>query len=110
MLTDLEGKLENLLGQMDLMDPQYVEHAEKVREKDRRERVRVEKLKIAKEEYEERLRRSMARSAAPVKRIKTKKVMYRSRPIHKNQKKKQKGDGFEDSERAEDARNARYLT
>ena len=32
MLTDLEGKLENLLGQMDLMDPHYVEHAEKTRD------------------------------------------------------------------------------
>ena len=86
-----------------------MEHAEKIREKERRERVRVEKLKKAKEEYEERLRRSMARSAAPVKRVTTKKVMYRSRPIHKSKKKK-KSDGFEDSEREADARNARYLT
>ena len=30
MLTDLEGKLEFLLAEMETMDPEYVEHAEKV--------------------------------------------------------------------------------
>lgn len=109
MLTDLEGKLEFLLSEMELMDPEYVEHAEKLREKERREKVRIEKLKKAQEEYEERLKRSMARSNAPVEKKKTKKIMFRSQPITKTSKKKskkKKADSTIDSARM----NSRYFS
>lgn len=105
MLTDLEGKLESLLSQMTQMDPAYVDQAEKAKEKERRERVRQQRLKIQQEEYEERLRRSMARAAAPVKKVKGKKVMYRV-DIQKKKTRKKKTDTA-----AEEAkRNERYFS
>merc|ERR1712100_365609 len=67
MLTDLEGKLESLLAEMETMDSEYVEGAEKAKDKERRERVRAIRIKEAQEEYEARLLRSMERAAAPVK-------------------------------------------
>ena len=39
MLTDLEAKLEELLTQIEEMPEEYVEHAEKKKERERRDRV-----------------------------------------------------------------------
>jgi len=103
MLTDLEGKLEQLLSEMEMMDPKYVEDAEKAREKDRREKVRLARMEKAKDEYEDRLQRSIDRAAAPVVKKKGKQVMFRSRPF---KKKKKKRDLVENTE---DTRDARYL-
>merc|ERR1711934_1269549 len=55
MLTDLEGKLEFLLAEMETMDLKYVEIAEKAKDKERRERVRAIRINEAQEEYEARL-------------------------------------------------------
>jgi hypothetical protein len=105
MLTDLEGELERLLGQMAEMDPAYVDQAEKAKEKERREKVRQQRIKVQQEEYEERLRRSMARAAAPVKKVKGKKVMYRVDIQKKKTKKKTR-----DVEAEEAKRNERYFS
>eukprot|EP00750_Incisomonas_marina_P016672 INCI19271.1.p1 GENE.INCI19271.1~~INCI19271.1.p1 ORF type:complete len:544 (-),score=173.49 INCI19271.1:843-2474(-) len=78
MLTELEGKLEYLLSEMEKMDPEYVETAEKSKEKERRERVRQLRMKEQQEEYEARLRRSMERAAAPIKKQSGKPAMTRS--------------------------------
>jgi hypothetical protein len=78
MLTELEGKLEYLLAEMEKMDPEYVETAEKSKEKERRERVRQLRMKEQQEEYEARLRRSMERAAAPIKKQTGKPLMTRS--------------------------------
>eukprot|EP00501_MAST-03F_sp_TOSAG23-6_P001747 GSMAST32.ASY1.ANO1.1824.1 assembled CDS len=101
MLTDLEGTLENLLNQMSEMDPEYVEMAEKAKEKERREKVRQDRLAIQQEEYEERLRRSMARAAAPVKKRKGKKIMKRSY-IEKKQVKNKTDSKAEQAKRDEE--------
>jgi len=89
MLTELEGKLEHLLSEMEKMDPEYVEAAEKSKEKERRERVRQLRMKEQQEEYEARLRRSMERAAAPIKKQSGKPAMTRSY-LKKPKKKKTK--------------------
>jgi len=103
MLTELEGKLERLLTEMEMMDPKYVEDAEKAREKERREKVRLARMKKAQDEYEDRLQRSIDRAAAPVVKKKGKQVMFRSQPF---KKKKKKRDTVENTE---DTKDARYL-
>lgn len=68
----------HLLSEMERMDPEYVETAEKSKEKERRERVRQLRMKEQQEEYEARLRRSMERAAAPIKKQTGKPAMTRS--------------------------------
>merc|ERR1711934_1213595 len=102
MLTDLEGKLEFLLAEMETMDIKYVETAEKAKDKERRERVRAIRIKEAQEEYEARLIRSMERAAAPVKKKTGKPVMFRS--VLKTKKKKKKHNKEEEKKRAQQLR------
>lgn len=102
MLTDLEGKLEFLLAEMETMDKEYVEGAEKAKDKERRERVRAIRIKEAQEEYEARLLRSMERAAAPVKKKTGKPVMFRS--VLKTKKKKKKHNREEEAKRAQQLR------
>lgn len=71
------------------MDTEYVETAEKSKEKQRRERVRQMRMKEQQEEYEARLRRSMERAAAPIKKQTGKPAMTRSY-LKKPKKKKSK--------------------
>merc|ERR1719183_2429125 len=102
MLTDLEGKLESLLAEMETMDKAYVDTAEKAKDKERRERVRAIRIKEAQEEYEARLLRSMERAAAPVKKKTGKPVMFRS--VLKTKKKKKKHNREEEAKRAQQLR------
>merc|ERR1712054_220907 len=78
MLTDIEGKLEYLLSNIQQMDQDYVQQAEKTKEKERRERVRQMRMREQQEEYEARLRRSMERASAPIKKKTGKPKMFRS--------------------------------
>ena len=89
MLTDLEARLEELLGHIKHMPQEYVIKAEKLKEKERRERVRTERLTQQQEQYEERLRKSIERSMQAPKKRTGKPVMFRSA---KPQKKETKTD------------------
>lgn len=106
MLTELEGNLEYLLSEMEKMDPEYVETAEKSKEKERRERVRQLRMKEQQEEYEARLRRSMERAAAPIKKQSGKPQMTRSY-LKKRKKKKTKKNLEEEMKRKQ---TERYFT
>ncbi|KAG8516195.1 Cilia- and flagella-associated protein 100 [Galemys pyrenaicus] len=67
MLTVIEHQLDELLENLERM-PQYkVEEAEKAKEKERRKRIRDEKIRIQKLLQEERLQRARARVQAEIK-------------------------------------------
>ena len=78
MLTNIEAKLEELLGIIDSMPPAEVEAAEKQKEKERRQRVREEKAALAAQQQEERIARSIRRAQEPVKKRTGKPEMFRS--------------------------------
>jgi hypothetical protein len=78
MLTALEGKLETLLGEIALLEPEYVAAKEKEKERERRVRVREARLKAAQEAHEIRQRRMLERAQAPVVKRTGKPIMYRS--------------------------------
>jgi len=83
MLSQLETKLESLLADIERMPMEYVIKAEKEKEKRRRERKREEQQALQEKLQEERNKRAIERSMqAPKKRI-GRQVMYRSRPIKK---------------------------
>ena len=56
---------------------------EKLKEKERRERVRQERLVEAQRTYEDRMAKSMARSMQAPKKRRGRQVMWRSRPLRK---------------------------
>ena len=66
------------------MPSDYVVAMEKAKEKERRERVRLERKAETQKQYEERMRKSMARSMQPPKKRLGRQVMWRSRPLRKN--------------------------
>eukprot|EP00163_Fabomonas_tropica_P003577 TRINITY_DN13085_c0_g2_i1.p1 TRINITY_DN13085_c0_g2~~TRINITY_DN13085_c0_g2_i1.p1 ORF type:complete len:578 (+),score=174.27 TRINITY_DN13085_c0_g2_i1:240-1973(+) len=88
MLTNIEAKLESLLEVVSRMPPDYVETAEKAREKERRHRAREEKLERQRKDQEKRLQKSLARSKAPVIKKTGKPVMFRSMPKARKRKDK----------------------
>ncbi|KAJ3227795.1 Coiled-coil domain-containing protein 38 [Clydaea vesicula] len=72
MLTNIENKLENLFEDIELMPPDKVEQAEKLKDKERRQRLREEKMDAQRILQEERVQRALERARAPVK----KKVIF----------------------------------
>eukprot|EP00762_Andalucia_godoyi_P000067 ANDGO_02278.mRNA.1 hypothetical protein PHYSODRAFT_330169 len=78
MLRNIERKLEELIIESDQMDPEGVEALEKAREKERRQRIREEKLEQSKKLQEDRVKRALERSQAPVQKKTGKPVMFRS--------------------------------
>lgn len=78
MLTNIEARLEEYLSIVDTMDEEFVASAEKEKEKERRERVRKEKLEQQRRELERRMKRSLERAQAPVQKKVGKPVMFRS--------------------------------
>ena len=67
MLTSIENKLENLFETIEMMPPDKVEQAEKVKDKERRQRIREEKMEAQRILQEERVQRALERAKAPVK-------------------------------------------
>jgi hypothetical protein len=102
MLTAIEGTLEELLtvlDELDAFDPELVLRLEKIKEKERREKVRAEnQIKLAKKN-DERLKASLARSQAPVIRKTGKQIMYRS---EKQREKKMELDTSEEKNQLEE--------
>eukprot|EP00747_Dinoflagellata_sp_TGD_P184013 gnl/TRDRNA2_/TRDRNA2_39298_c1_seq1.p1 gnl/TRDRNA2_/TRDRNA2_39298_c1~~gnl/TRDRNA2_/TRDRNA2_39298_c1_seq1.p1 ORF type:complete len:472 (+),score=185.45 gnl/TRDRNA2_/TRDRNA2_39298_c1_seq1:3-1418(+) len=89
MLGAIEARLEELINGLDeafQQDGELVMELERKKEKDRRERVRVERTKEQLEKQEERLRNSLQRSQAPVFKKDGKQVMYRSPPLRQERR------------------------
>lgn len=83
MLRDIESWLEYLLNEMRQMPPEQVETAEKKKNSERRDRIRLQKKDEQKRLYEERLAKSTQRAKAEVVKRTGKQVMFRSPPIRK---------------------------
>eukprot|EP00967_Tisochrysis_lutea_P093831 scaffold136033_cov25-Tisochrysis_lutea.AAC.2 len=90
MLTNIETQLEELLAIIDTMPREEVEAAEKLKEKERRSRVREAKQAEAARAQEERIQRSIRRSQEPVVKRTGKPVMFRSHLPER--KKREKSD------------------
>lgn len=83
MISQLESRLETLLGDIEKMPIDYVIKSEKEKEKKRRERKREEQQALQIKLQEERNKRAIERSMQAPKKRTGKQVMYRSRPIKK---------------------------
>jgi len=102
MLGAIEAKLEELLTQLDeaeAANPQQLDMLERSKEKERRERVRIQRKDLQDRKIEERLKASLLRSQAPVHKKIGKQIMFRSAPLIKERKIVKEDDGFEDAER-----------
>ncbi|KAG4087909.1 hypothetical protein H8356DRAFT_1281259 [Neocallimastix lanati (nom. inval.)] len=78
MLTNVENRLEQLFEMIELMPPDKVEQAEKIKDKERRQRLREEKLGAQISLQEEKVRKSLERARAPIKKKLGKPVAFRS--------------------------------
>lgn len=87
MLREIEGRLESLLHEISTLDPAKVRVAEKIKETERRNRVRRKKKEEQTKLYEERLKKSTMRAKAEVIKQTGKQLMFRSAPIRKKTKK-----------------------
>ena len=83
MLTNIEAKLDEYFSIIETMPTEFVEQAEKAKEKERRQRAREEKLEQQKREQERRVQRSLERAQAPVMKKTGKPVMFRSHVVRK---------------------------
>jgi hypothetical protein len=97
MLTQIENKLEDLFASIEGMPADKVEHAEKVnppptvhdvqiQDKERRQRLRLEKLDQQRVQQEERIQKALQRAQAPVKKKAGKPVHTRMLPPQKKKK------------------------
>eukprot|EP01135_Chromosphaera_perkinsii_P006593 Nk52_evm18s553 gene=Nk52_evmTU18s553 len=98
MLTNIENKLEELFEMIEYMPPEKVETAEKIKEKERRQRLREEKLEAQRITQEERVRRALDRAKAPVKKKTGKPLVFRSAPPQKKKREKEKMDKQNENE------------
>lgn len=86
MLGELEQKLEDLLSSLDMMPEEYVIKAERDKMNKRREKKRLEQQQLQLQQQEERNRKALERSMQAPKKRTGRQVMYRSKPIRKNEK------------------------
>ncbi|XP_068939952.1 cilia- and flagella-associated protein 100 [Petaurus breviceps papuanus] len=80
MLTIIEHQLDELLENLEKVPPWRIEQVEKAKEKERRLRLREEKVRLLKHMQEERLQRALARAHATIKKKTGRKLVYRSEP------------------------------
>jgi len=80
MLTNIENRLEELFEMIELMPPDKVELAEKAKEKERRLRLREEKLLAQKKHQEERIKKAIERAQAEPKKKTGRRLVFRSCP------------------------------
>ncbi|XP_077181477.1 cilia- and flagella-associated protein 100 [Paroedura picta] len=80
MLTVIEHQLDDLLECLERIPPARIEQAEKAKEKERRIRMREEKIRQQRQLQEERLQRALARAQAEVKRKTGRRLVFRSEP------------------------------
>ncbi|KAK6094838.1 hypothetical protein MT418_005108 [Batrachochytrium dendrobatidis] len=89
MLTSIENRLEQLFEFIELMPPEKVEQAEKVKDKERRQRLREEKMEAQRVLQEERVQRALERARAPVKK-RLANQWYFDQHLHKKRRKRKK--------------------
>ncbi|KAJ7316923.1 hypothetical protein JRQ81_003085 [Phrynocephalus forsythii] len=80
MLTVIEHQLDDLLECLERVPPAKIEQAEKAKEKERRMRLREEKIRQQRQLQEERLQRALARAQADVKKKSGRRLVFRSEP------------------------------
>lgn len=90
MLAEIEAKFEGLVNRMDELvaadDEPLIMHLEHKAERERRERVRVQRLAEQKAHQEARLQAALLRSQAPIYQKVGKTIMKRSAPLHSGAK------------------------
>ncbi|KAI9351284.1 hypothetical protein BDR26DRAFT_907396 [Obelidium mucronatum] len=89
MLTNIENKLEQLFETIENMPRDKVEQAEKTKDKERRRRLREEKMETQRAIQEKRVQVALERAKAPVKKKVGKPVVFRSAPPQKKKKKEE---------------------
>merc|ERR1712112_797120 len=104
MLANLEAKLEELFAILDDMEQtpegkELVLRCEREKEKERRDSVRAERLELQNNKNEERLRKTLQRSQAPVHKKVGKPVMFRSYVTPKVKKVVKEDNNAEEAER-----------
>jgi len=99
MLTNIENRLEELFEQIEMMPQDKVEAAEKAKEKERRLKLREEKMEQQRIHQEERVRRALERAKAEPKKKMGRKLVARSEPpmLHKRE-----DDGADQASREEE--------
>lgn len=80
MLTNIENRLEELFEMIEMMPPDKVELAEKAKDKERRLRLREEKLLEQKRHQEERIKKAIERAQAEPKKKTGRRLVFRSCP------------------------------
>ena len=90
-------ELEELLTQIEHMPEDYVERAEKAKERERRDRVRGERLLAQEEAQARKMEIAMRRSRQPPKRKTGKPVMMRSKPLFQRKKVEKKDETDENA-------------
>ncbi|XP_031811744.1 cilia- and flagella-associated protein 100 isoform X1 [Sarcophilus harrisii] len=81
MLTIIEEQLDELLENLEKVPSWKIEQIEKIKEKERRSRLREEKIRALKSLHEERVQRALARAQASIKKKTGRRLMYRSEPV-----------------------------
>jgi hypothetical protein len=66
MLTAIENRLEQLFQAIESLPPEKVERAERAKERERRQRLREEKITMQKQLQEERIQKALERARAPI--------------------------------------------
>ncbi|KAJ3183482.1 Coiled-coil domain-containing protein 38 [Geranomyces variabilis] len=89
MLTTIENRLENLFETIEMMPMDKVEQAEKMKDKERRQRLREEKMEAQRLLQEERVQRALERARAPVIKKTGKPIAFRSAPPQKKKRKEE---------------------
>ncbi|KAK7102985.1 cilia- and flagella-associated protein 100-like [Littorina saxatilis] len=99
MLTNIENRLEELFETIETMPQDKVEAAEKAKEKERRLKMREEKMEQQRIHQEERVKRALERAKAEPKKATGKRLVFRSEPP---QLKKKEDDGADQASREEE--------
>ncbi|XP_075014975.1 cilia- and flagella-associated protein 100 [Calonectris borealis] len=87
MLMVIEKWLNDLLDNLERIPPAEREQAEKAKKKEWRIRLREEKLRQQKQQQEERLQRALERSQATIKKKSGRRLVFRSNPPARKEKK-----------------------
>lgn len=92
MLTNIENRLEELFEQIETMPQDRVEAAEKAKEKERRLKLREEKMEQQRIHQEERVRKALERAKAEPKKQTGRKLVFRSEPPRHKKKEDDRSD------------------
>ncbi|CAL1543352.1 unnamed protein product [Lymnaea stagnalis] len=99
MLTNIENRLEELFEMIETMPQDKVEAAEKAKDKERRLKMREEKMEQLRLHQEERVRKALERAQAEPKKKTGKKLVFRSEPP---MLKKKEDEGADQASREEE--------